>query len=95
MEHYARFSEIAKVLKAWSVTPSAPTAWLRPIQPASAAQAAAALTAYKDILAHLAAAYQRGDMEDAGNIIGARAAMMRLDDEAEKLAVAGLGVPFF
>jgi hypothetical protein len=34
-------------------------------------------------------------MEDAGNIIEARTAMMRLDTEAEKLALAGLGVPFF
>jgi hypothetical protein len=41
------------------------------------------------------APYQRGDMEDAGQIVEARAAMMRLDAEAEKLAVAGLGVPFF
>jgi len=95
MEHFTRFSEISKVLKSWSVTPGATTPWLRPVTKATPAQGAAALEAYKDILAHLAAAYQRGDMEDAGNIIKARTAMMRLDTEAEKLAVAGLGVPFF
>jgi hypothetical protein len=34
-------------------------------------------------------------MEDAAQIVDARAAMMRLDAEAEKMALAGLGVPFF
>ena len=95
MEHFTRFSEIAKVLGAWSVPTGAPPPWLRPIDKASADQAAAALDAYLAILAHLKRAYQRGDMEDAGQIVEARAGMMRLDTEAEKLAVAGLGVPFF
>ena len=95
MEHFTRFSEITKVLCAWSVPTGAPPPWLRPIVKASADQASAALDAYHAILAHLKRAYQRGDMEDAGQIVEARAGMMRLDAEAEKLAVAGLGVPFF
>jgi len=95
MEHFTRFSEISKVLKSWSVAPGATTPWLRPVKKATPAQGAAALGAYNDILMHLAAAYQRGDMEDAGHIIEARTAMMRLDTEAEKLAVQGFGVPFF
>jgi hypothetical protein len=95
MEHFTRFSEIAKVFGAWSVPTGAPPPWLRPIVKASADQAAAALDAYHAILTHLQRAYQRGDMEDAGQIVEARAGMMRLDTEAEKLAVAGFGVPFF
>ncbi|MET4315693.1 ferritin-like domain-containing protein [Bradyrhizobium sp. RT4b] len=96
MEHFTRFSEISKVLRRWSLTPGATTPWqLRPITKATAAQGAAALNAYHDILTHLAAAYLRGDIEDAANIIEARTAMMRLNTEAEKLAVDGLGVPFF
>jgi len=95
MEHYTRFSEIAKVLGAWSIPAGAAAPWLRPIAKANPANAAAALDAYHAVLANLEAAYKRGDMEDAARIIDARAAMMRLDTEAEKLAVAGLGVPFF
>jgi hypothetical protein len=95
MEHFTRFSEISKVLKSWSVTPGATTPWLRPIAKATPAQAVAALRAYNNVLTNLSAAYQRGDMEDAANIIEARKAMMSLDTEAEKLAVAGFGVPFF
>jgi Ferritin-like len=95
MEHFTRFSEIAKVLGAWSVPPGAPMPWLRPITKATTEQASAALDAYRAILAHLEGAYQRGDAEDAEQIIDARAAMMRLNAEAEKLAVVGLGVPFF
>jgi hypothetical protein len=95
MEHFTRFSEISKVLGSWSVPAGAPAPWLRPIAKASPAQAVDALDAYSGILIHLAGAYQRGDMEDAAQIVDARAAMMRLDAEAEKLAVAELGVPFF
>jgi hypothetical protein len=95
MEHYTRFREIARVLGAWSVPAGAPPPWLRPIVKASPHQASAALDAYHAILSHLERAYQHGDMEDAGQIVEARAGMMRLDAEAEKLAVAGLGVPLF
>ena len=95
MEHFSRFGEILKVLSAWSAPVGAPAPWLRPIAEGSPVQAANALAAYHDILANLEHAYRSGDMEDAANILEARAAMMRLDAEAERLAVAGLGVPFF
>jgi Ferritin-like len=94
-EHFARFSEIAKVLGSWSVASGAPTPWLRPIVKATEEQASAALDAYRSVLAHLGNAYQFGDMEDASQIVEGRLAMMRLDTEAEKLGKAGLGVPFF
>ena len=95
MEHFTRFGEIAKVLGARSAPAGSPAPWLRPVAKASPAQATAALDAYHGVIAHLEGAYRRGDMEDAAQILDARAAMMRLDAEAEKLAVAGLGVPFF
>jgi hypothetical protein len=95
VEHYSRFSEITKVLGSWSVQPGAPAPWLRPIKTATPTKAAAALAAYNGILADLTKAYQQGDMEDAGHIIEARMLMMQLDSEAEQLAKAGFGVPFF
>jgi hypothetical protein len=95
MEHFTRFSEIAKLLGAWSAPAAAPAPWLRPVTKASPTQATPALDAYYGVLAHLGGAYRRGDMEDAAQIVDARAAMMRLDAEAEKMALAGLGVPFF
>ena len=95
VEHYSRFSEIAKVLGSWSAPANAPAPWLRALAKATPKQASAALAAYSGILDHLAVAYQRGDAEDARQIIEARTAMMRLDAEAEKLAKTGLGVPFF
>ena len=95
VEHFARFSEIGKILGAWSTTPAAPTPWLRPIVEATPEQAADARAAFHAVLGHLGAAYAQGDMEDAGQIVAARAAMMELDGAAEKLAEAGFGVPFF
>ena len=95
MEHFTRFEEIRKILGAWTVPAGAPAPWLRTIIRADPVQASAALEAYQGVLTHLQAAYQHGDMEDAAQILEARAAMMRLDAEAEKLAVAGQGVPFF
>lgn len=95
MEHFTRFSEISKVLGTWSVPAGAPAPWLRPVAAATRDKAAAALDAYHAILAHLQSAYQRGDVEDAAQIVEARSAMITLDAEAEKLAMVGLGVPFF
>ena len=83
------------MLSSWSVPTGAPAPWLRPIAVASPAQATDVLNAYNGILTNLDGAYERGDMEDAAQIVDARTAMMRLDAEAENLAAAGLGVPFF
>jgi hypothetical protein len=95
VEHFARFSEIARLLGSWSVASGAPRPWLRPLKLATKQQASAALDAYQAVLAHLQRAYQFGDIEDAAEIVQGRMAMMRLDEEAEKLAKAGLGTPFF
>jgi hypothetical protein len=95
VEHFTRFSEIASVLGSWSIAPGAPAPWLRPVTPATKKRAKAALDAFQSVLAHLEAAYQLGDMEDAGQIVQGRTAMMQLDAEAETLAKAGLGTPFF
>ena len=69
--------------------------WLRPITKATSTQAADALATYHDVPAHLATVYARGGMDDAGQIVAVRSAMMKLDAEAEKVAASGLGVPFF
>ena len=47
MEHFTRFSEISKVLGAWSVPADGPTPWLRPIVQAGSDKAALALDAYR------------------------------------------------
>lgn len=72
-----------------------PAPWLRPVVLATPEQATDALGFYRGILAALATAYHRGDVEDAGAILDARQKMMALNDEAERLATNGLGVPFF
>jgi hypothetical protein len=95
MDHYNRFREIVAVIHQWSVTPGDPTPWLHPVNPATPQQAADALGLYRGILAALATAYQSGDMEDAAAILEARQKMIALNDEAERLATNGLGVPFF
>ena len=95
MEHFSRFGEITKVVGAWPVQDGAPAPWLRPIALATPAQAQDALDAYRELLAELERAYRGGDAEDAVHILAARSAMMRLDSNAEQLAAAGWGVPFF
>jgi hypothetical protein len=94
VDHYNRFREIAAVLRAWPTSP-APEPWLRPIATGTSTQASGALTLYGNVIAALRAAYQNGDMEDAGSILKARQNMEALDTEAEQLARAGIGIPFF
>jgi hypothetical protein len=95
MDHYNRFREIVAVLRQWPVMSGDPAPWLRSIVPATPQQAAGALGFYRGILAELASAYQRGDMEDAAAILDSRRKMIALNDEAERLAANGLGIPFF
>lgn len=96
MEHYSRFREIKVALTPFfpKKTGAAPV-YLRPLQLAAPRQARVALDLYKGILDDLGAAYRRGDMEDAGNIVHARGKMIALEAEATALAVKNLGVPFF
>jgi len=72
-----------------------PPAYLQNLTKASKAAGKTAVDLYKGILADLENAYQSGDMEDAARIADARAAMFTLKSEADKLAKAGTGVPYF
>jgi hypothetical protein len=93
MEHFSRFREIQVALREHQ-----PSDYLRPkYAPGQAndATVARALAMYRDILAELTAAYDRGDMEDAAHIARARALMFELDSLAEDLGRKGIGVPFF
>lgn len=94
-QHFMRFREIQRVLGPFSA--GNPPAYLQPIQPAPAsnAQAKAALALYHTILDDLSKAYDTGDMENADLIAAARTTMFTLKDAADKLANAGLGVPYF
>jgi hypothetical protein len=89
MQHFTRFRQIQKVLQPFAA------AYLRDITRATAVQAKAALDLYSEILSDLQDAYKSGDMEDAAPIGAARSAMFRLNEEAEKLAANGKGVPYF
>jgi hypothetical protein len=68
---------------------------LQTVAQASKAAGKTAVDLYKAILAGLENAYQSGDMEDAARIGPAREAMFALKNEADKLAKAGKGVPYF
>ena len=94
-DHYNRFREVAVVLRSWEPARGPVAPWLRPIKLGTEAEASAALTLYREVLAALASAYRNGDMEDAGAILNARQKMMVLDTEAERLAENGIGIPFF
>ena len=96
MDHYSHFCEIQLILKPLIKKAGAgEPAYLRPVTTATKAQAKAAIDLYQGMLADLRAAYQHGDMEDAANILAARAKMMKLDTVANDLASGKLGVPFF
>jgi ferritin-like protein len=96
MEHYSRFREIKVALTPFfPKRAGAQPVYLRPLQIATASEARAALTLFTGILNDLGAAYRRGDMEDARNIVQARTKMIGLEDEASALAAKNLGVPFF
>ena len=93
MQHFTRFREIERVLAPFAT--GNPPAYLQNLTKASKAAGKAAVDLYKGILADLESAYQSGDMEDAARIADARAAMFTLKNEADKLAKAGTGVPYF
>lgn len=100
IDHFSRFSEIATVLRPYQREPEPQEIrppYLRNIIPAPSdnAQARQALDTYQRLLSNLAAAYLKGDMEDAGSIISARQEMMSLDVIAKHLATQGFGIPFW
>jgi hypothetical protein len=92
-QHFSRFREIRVVLKPYFDKKS--TAYLVNLTPASAARAKQALDSYQGIVKNLGDAYAKGDAEDFHLIADARQLMTDLDGEAERLASANLGVPFF
>jgi len=98
MEHYSRLRDIRRVLQLYTgATPPHP--YLRPVEPGTPEQAASALARYAEVVRNLTAGY--ADMAhgafDAGgrSIAAARAAMNALLDEGERLAAAGIGIPFW
>ena len=97
VEHFSRFRDIGAVLKVYKGVVPAP--YLRPIEPGSREQAAAALAAYETILAGLSAAYAAmavGDLANSGKaIVDARQAMTTLMAEGETLAAQSIGIPFW
>jgi hypothetical protein len=93
MQHFTRFRQIQRVLGPFAA--ANPPAYLRPIVPATPAQGKAATDLYHTILQDLASAYASGDMEDALQIAKAREIMFKLKDQADILAKAGKGVPYF
>jgi hypothetical protein len=93
MQHFTRFREIERVLAPFAA--GNPPPYLQTVAQASKAAGKTAVDLYKAILADLENAYQSGDMEDAARIGSAREAMFALKNEADKLAKAGKGVPYF
>ncbi|QSJ15015.1 hypothetical protein JYQ62_24545 [Nostoc sp. UHCC 0702] len=100
MEHFSKFREIETVLRVYqdgSPANGARPAYLRNITPAPSdhPDAKEALDGYHRLLGYLQAAYEKGDMEDANNIVSARQEMINLQAIAKKLATQGFGIPFF
>lgn len=100
VEHFSKFSEIETVLRAYqggSQVNGARPPYLRNVTPAPTdnPDAKQALDAYQRLLNNLEAAYKKGDMEDANNIVFARQEMIKLQAIAQKLATQGFGIPFF
>ncbi|MHC5675431.1 ferritin-like domain-containing protein (plasmid) [Nostoc sp. UHCC 0926] len=100
VEHFSKFSEIETVLRAYQGAPQGngtKPPYLRNVTPAPSdnPDAKQALDAYQRLLNYLEAAYKKGDMEDANNIVFARQEMINLQVIAQKLATQGFGIPFF
>jgi hypothetical protein len=100
VEHFSKFSEIETVLRFYQGSPAGNESvppYLNNITPASRdnPDAQQAMAAYQRVLDNLAAAYAKGDMEDANYIVTARQEMIGLQTIAKKLATQGFGVPFF
>ncbi|GAB1541218.1 hypothetical protein NUACC21_38880 [Scytonema sp. NUACC21] len=100
VEHFSKFSEIETVLRSYqgeSQANGTRPPYLRNITPAPSdlPDAKEALDGYQRLLNYLRAAYEKGDMEDADNIIFARQEMISLQVLAKKLAIQGFGIPFF
>ncbi|BAZ47755.1 hypothetical protein NIES4103_03590 [Nostoc sp. NIES-4103] len=100
MEHFSKFREIETVLRIYqdgSAANGARPAYLRNITPAPSdhSDVKEALDGYHRLLGYLEAAYAKGDMEDANNIVCARQEMINLQAIAKKLATQGFGIPFF
>lgn len=98
MQHYTRLRDIRRVFQLYDgATPPYP--YLRPLTPGTPEQASAALGLYAEVLRNLTAGYTdmaHGAVDAGGRgIAAARAAMNALLDEGERLAAAGIGIPFW
>jgi hypothetical protein len=98
LQHYTRLRDVRGVLARYEAA-EPPYPYLRELKVGTSEQAAAALTAYREITAKLSQAYSllaRGIFADAGRLIAdSRVAMDALLKEGESLAKEGLGIPFW
>jgi len=90
-QHYLRFRDMQTVLAAYE-----PATYLRAITPGSLDDAAVrrALDSYAAITRELLVGYRRGDPMNLSHVATARGAMFALDQMAEDLAKAQIGIPF-
>jgi hypothetical protein len=97
VQHYSRFRDIDVVLKLYAKIDPKP--YLRLLTPGTPEQAGTALAIYETIQRNLAdgyAAMAANDFAAGGTAIAAaRSVMTTLLEEGEKLAEAGIGIPFW
>jgi hypothetical protein len=98
-QHFERFRDIHRSMRAYTAPPGASVPYLRPVTPGNAEQAAAALQPLGELVQALQSAYAdeaAGRMAAAQQSIdSARRLMDRFRGAAESLAGQGIGVPFF
>jgi hypothetical protein len=98
VQHFYRLRDVRGVLSRYD-NAKPPYPYLREIRPGTPEETAAALAAYRDIVAKLSQAYallwQGGFAAAAPLIAAARVAMNTLLDEGERLAAQGIGIPFW
>jgi ferritin-like protein len=101
-QHYEQFRDVAEVLRAYEGTdaegkPVYP--YLRDVRVGSPAEAKEGLALFNTILGELNTAYQdmslRNYAEAGQHVLQARAAMAKLLDAGDRLAAAGIGIPFW
>jgi hypothetical protein len=98
MDHYGKFGDVARVIATYRGA-APPDPYLRMVQPGTPEQASEALDEFAAIKRALHAAYLAEGVQDApsaqASIAAARGAMERLLAAGERLAVRGIGIPFW
>ncbi|MEM6839505.1 MAG: ferritin-like domain-containing protein [Cyanobacteria bacterium P01_D01_bin.6] len=98
MDHYSKLIEAQRILEPYSQS-AAIAAYLRPLQVGTPEETRDALDHYREILLGVQQTYasiSQGEFRAAGETVScARDQMTFLQEEGEKLARQGIGVPFF